>query len=96
MKNIPDQPTQERARATAQYLFANLLKDFPIEKDSASLANLCAAILTPLVRQAVVGNVPLCGITAPVREREKHHRATRLDPGARLSCGHDSVSKGRR
>ncbi|MGA8597254.1 MAG: hypothetical protein WB676_21265 [Bryobacteraceae bacterium] len=65
LRTLPDQPTKADAVAAAKYLRENLLCDFPA-KDQTSLANLYAALFTPLVRHAVNGLVPLCGITAPV------------------------------
>jgi hypothetical protein len=66
LSDIPDQPTQKDAIASAQYLDEHLLSDFPVAaNDKTSHANLFAGMFSPVVRQAFQGLVPMCGIRAP-------------------------------
>ena len=63
LPSIPKRPSREdvdRSKA----LIAELLADFPFP-DRASKANTYALLLTPLVRHAVRGNVPMALISAP-------------------------------
>ena len=60
--DIPDNPTQEDVRQAVQ-LFDEMLCDFPFTPNSK--ANAIALILTPFVRPAIHGLVPLALIDAP-------------------------------
>jgi hypothetical protein len=60
---IPTAPTKEAARAAIK-LLDEAVGEFPYE-DRASAANTLALMLTPLVRQAVNGPVPLALIDKP-------------------------------
>lgn len=64
LPDLPPRPSQDEAKAAARYLYQELLGDFPFA-DDASVANTLAALLTPVVRPAVQGPVPLCLIDAP-------------------------------
>jgi hypothetical protein len=56
---LPDEPTEEDARAAAQYVMNELLSDFPL-CGPADLANMVGAFLTPPVRPTIKeGSVPL-------------------------------------
>jgi hypothetical protein len=60
---IPTTPTEADTRAAIR-LLDEAVGEFPYE-DSASAANALALMLTPLVRQAVIGPVPLALIDKP-------------------------------
>lgn len=50
-------PSQKHAMEAAQFLYNDLLGDFPFV-DDASHANALAALMTPIVRHAIPGRVP--------------------------------------
>lgn len=61
---IPDQPTQQQAtEALARVLC--LFEQFPFVDREADRAAILALLLTPVIRPAVEGSVPLCLIDAP-------------------------------
>jgi hypothetical protein len=62
--DIPDQPSQEQVRTAAQFILDEVLVDFPFQGD-ADRAHAMAAILTPIVRPAIRGCVPLILLDAP-------------------------------
>ena len=55
---IPDNPTEADARASARYIVTELFHDFPFETE-ADRANMVATLLTPIVRPAIIGGVPM-------------------------------------
>lgn len=59
---IPEMPTQEDARASADSLL-HYMREFPFT-DDASKANALAAMITPVVRPVIDGVVPLAIISA--------------------------------
>ncbi len=61
---IPQHPTRENAQRAANYIFNELLSDFPF-KDQPSRANTMALILTSLLRQSLIPKSPLALIDAP-------------------------------
>jgi len=69
MPQIPDSPTAADAAAAASYLINELLADFPFDGQKgvagASRTNALAAILSPIVRPMISGNMPLCLIDKP-------------------------------
>lgn len=60
---IPDRPTATEL-ATAVDMLLDLLGDFPFDSE-ASLANTLALMLTPILRPAIAGPVPLALVDAP-------------------------------
>jgi putative DNA primase/helicase len=63
--HIPTHPTQDQARAAATFLCDELLGDFPFCDTAADRANMLACLLTPVVRPAINGCVPLCLLDKP-------------------------------
>jgi hypothetical protein len=61
---IPEKPTEDDARQARDFLFDELLSDF-LFAEGADLANMAACLLTPIVRPAITGNVPLCLLDKP-------------------------------
>jgi hypothetical protein len=61
---IPEHPTEIDARHARDFLFQELLPDFPFA-DKVDRANMVACLLTPIVRPAISGNVPLCLLDKP-------------------------------
>jgi hypothetical protein len=61
---LPDSPSEADARKAAQYILTELFSNFPF-CDGADLANMVGCLLTPIVRPAIPGNVPLCLIDKP-------------------------------
>lgn len=61
--DIPDQPSGEDVAAALQ-LVQEVIGDFPY-KDKASFANTIGLLLTPVIRSAINGHVPLALIDAP-------------------------------
>ncbi len=58
MPPLPEQPTAEDAHQAREYLHEELLHDFPFASE-ADEANFLACLLTPIVRPAIRGCVPL-------------------------------------
>ena len=58
MPPIPEEPTELEVAAAVDYINGELLVDFPFA-DEASTANAWALLLTPILRPAVTGGVPL-------------------------------------
>ncbi len=82
---IPDRPSPSDL-TTAVALIDDLLADFPWETD-ADRANAWALLLTPFLRPAVAGQVPLALIDAPEPGTGKGLLATVV---ARLATGHSA------
>lgn len=61
---IPQAPTREQLDHARDFLLGELLGEFPFDSP-ASRANALALLLTPLLRPALRGNVPLALIDAP-------------------------------
>lgn len=61
---IPAEPSQADAKAALKYLLDDLLIDFPFV-EPADRTNMLACLLTPIVRSAILGNVPLCLLDKP-------------------------------
>lgn len=61
---VPEDPTQADLAEAKEWLLERMLGDFPF-CDSASQAHAVAAILSPFVRQALHGPIPLHVIEAP-------------------------------
>lgn len=64
MPTIPATPTREQLDQARDLILDELLGDFPFDTE-ASRANALALLLTPLLRPALAGNVPLALIDAP-------------------------------
>jgi hypothetical protein len=64
MPALLDLPTQDDARAAARFIFDELLSDFPF-CGPADKANMVAGLLTPAIRAAIRGNIPLCLLDKP-------------------------------
>lgn len=65
MAPAPEEPTKkERTDALKRILY--MLHDFPFVSE-ADLANMVGLLLTPIVRPAIDGAVPLCGLSAPTQ-----------------------------
>ncbi len=62
---VPLRPDTTDLRAARLRLGDDLLGDFPWADEHASLANLVAALITPMVRELVTGPVPLFALDAP-------------------------------
>lgn len=63
MPRIPDVPSERWVRG-ARKLLLEVFQDFPF-KDEASRANTLALVLTPIVRPAIAGPVPMALVDAP-------------------------------
>ncbi|MFC2053501.1 hypothetical protein ACFLV7_04265 [Chloroflexota bacterium] len=63
MNPIPDHPTEAQV-ARAKELLLEVIQDFPF-KDEASRANMLGLLITPAVRPAIEGCIPLASINAP-------------------------------
>jgi hypothetical protein len=63
MPDIPEQPSENDVTAAVE-LLEELLEGFPFV-DSASKANAYAMLLTPVIRRAIAGNVPIALVDAP-------------------------------
>jgi hypothetical protein len=63
MEWVPDNPSKYQ-RTKAIELLREVFQDFPF-KDTASLANMLALLITPLIRPAIDGCVPLALTNAP-------------------------------
>jgi hypothetical protein len=61
---LPLHPTEADARQARDFLLQELLFDFPFA-EGADLANMMACLLTPIIRPAIAGNVPLCLLDKP-------------------------------
>ncbi len=61
---VPATPTSDQVRAARTLLLDDLLGDFPFA-DDASRAGALALLLTPILRPALAGHVPLCIVDAP-------------------------------
>ena len=61
---IPQQPTQQAAAELCRFLMGELLGDFPFVGD-ADRANALGLLVTPIVRSAIRGQVPLALVDAP-------------------------------
>ncbi|GMV98170.1 MAG: hypothetical protein AMXMBFR83_25220 [Phycisphaerae bacterium] len=61
---VPDSPTQQEA-AEALARVWRIFEQFPFVDPDADRAGMLALLLTPIVRAAIVGPVPLCLIDAP-------------------------------
>jgi hypothetical protein len=64
MPPIPDEPTEMEVAAAVDYINTELLGDFPFV-DEASRANAWGLLLTPILRPAIAGGVPLALLDAP-------------------------------
>jgi hypothetical protein len=64
MPEIPEEPAKEEAEEAAKWIMDEVLVDFPFV-DEASKANALAAMLTPLIRPAISGVVPMALIDKP-------------------------------
>ena len=62
---VPARPDASDLRAARLRLGDDLLGDFPWADERASLANLLAALITPMVRDLISGPVPLYALDAP-------------------------------
>jgi hypothetical protein len=60
---VPERPTEEDVTA-AKELIKDILGDFPYENE-ASRTNAVALLLTPILREAIKGNVPFCLVDKP-------------------------------
>lgn len=88
--DISEQPTQEQARAAVGFLQENILgrppcSGFPFA-DEASQANALALFLTPVLRSAIDGPVPMAVIDAPAQSTGKTLLATIAMVVATGSC----------
>lgn len=61
---IPDKPTREDAQEACRFVCTEVLGGFPYS-GKADKANTIALLLTPIIRQAVAGLVPIAVIDAP-------------------------------
>ncbi len=64
MAPIPEEPSELEVAAAVDYINGELLVDFPFA-DEASKANAWALLLTPILRPAITGGVPLALLDAP-------------------------------
>ncbi|MDD3582305.1 MAG: hypothetical protein PHW74_14975, partial [Desulfobacca sp.] len=64
LPSVPTDPSQDQAKEAARYLLDDLLVDFPFV-DQPSRANALAAMVTPVLRPAIAGSVPLALVNAP-------------------------------
>jgi hypothetical protein len=55
---VPDNPTREDAKKAAEYIFDEVFSDFPF-KDTASKANMMAALITVIANPLIDGGIPL-------------------------------------
>jgi len=62
---IPEEPTELEVAEAVDYINGELLVDFPFADDEASKANAWALLLTPILRPAIAGGVPLALLDAP-------------------------------
>ena len=69
MPDIPLSPTKEAAVAAAKFIVNEILYDFPFDGDphsaNASRANAVAALISPIVRPMIKGNMPLYLVDKP-------------------------------
>lgn len=61
---VPDHPTPQQVAAAVELITQDLLGDFPFDTE-ADAANAFGLLLTPLVRPAITGQVPLALLDAP-------------------------------
>jgi len=64
MPEVPEEPAKEESEEAAKWILDEVLVDFPFV-DEASKANALAAMLTPLIRPAISGVVPMALIDKP-------------------------------
>jgi len=62
--DMPDDLTQEHAKAAARYILDEIFADFPFENE-ASRTNTLATLLSVIVRPMIKGNIPLTIIDKP-------------------------------
>ena len=84
MDTIPDKPSKEQVDK-AQELLLEVIQDFPF-KDDASKANMLGLLITPLVRPAFEGCIPLALINAPQAGTGKTMLGTIV---SQIATGHD-------
>lgn len=84
MEPVPDQPTIEQVQR-AKELLLEVIQDFPFV-DASSKANMLALIMTPLIRPAIEGSIPLALIDAPQAGTGKTILSTIV---AQIATGHD-------
>ncbi len=65
VRPIPQHPDATDLRAARILLGDDLFGDFPWADEHASLANIIAALITPIVREMISGPVPLFALDAP-------------------------------
>lgn len=81
---VPDRPSVEQVQR-AKELLLEMIQDFPFV-DASSKANMLALIITPLVRPAIEGSIPLALIDAPQAGTGKTILGTIV---AQIATGHD-------
>ena len=64
LPTIPDSPNLKQVQQGARWILRELFSDFPFDS-SASRANMLGLLLTPILRPAISGPVPLALIDAP-------------------------------
>jgi len=62
---IPEEPTKDDAKVAVAYVIDEVLHDFPFV-DNASKANTVGAMLTPMLRPAISGNIPMVLFDKPM------------------------------
>ena len=83
---VPERPDGSDLRAARLRLGDDLLGDFPWADEHASLANLVAALITPMVRELISGAVPLYALDAPKAGNGKGLLATCI---SLVTTGHE-------
>jgi hypothetical protein len=83
---VPARPDASDLRAARLRLGNDLLGDFPWADERASLANLLAALITPMVRELIAGPVPLYALDAPKAGNGKGLLATCI---SLVTTGHE-------
>jgi|GEM_PF-1135299 len=83
---VPARPDASDLRAARLRLGDDLLGDFPWADERASLANLLAALITPMVRDLISGPVPLYALDAPKAGNGKGLLATCI---SLVTTGHE-------
>jgi hypothetical protein len=65
LRRIPPEPTRDQAVEALAWLKRELLPNFPFADGDLSRANMIASLLTPVLRDAIDGPVPLALVDAP-------------------------------